>query len=164
MSKRQLRWMGSTLLFLIYLVIILPNEAAKFDMVTPDIMLFYSVSDLALIADQLTDTGRRLYIETRISFDILWPMVYTLFLLSSYALFQKHRMFFLPLLAMGFDFTENLLVSWYFWNYPNSKVWIGVLASLSTLMKWTLVSLSFLYLLFLILSFLIKKIHPRRVE
>lgn len=164
MRKRQLRFFGSVILFLVYLFLILPREAGRFDMVTPDTMLFYSVADLSLIANQLGADGRSLYIETRITFDILWPLVYTVFLLSSYAMFQKHRMFFLPLFAMGFDFAENLFVSIYFWRYPSSSVWIARVASVSTMIKWLLILLSFLYLLYLVAVGIKRKIHPRRVD
>ncbi len=86
-----------------------PNGVA-----TPDLSFMYSVNDLYEMAESYGEQGRSDYVRARFTFDLVWPIVYTFFLVTSISwLFGKatpaeksiwQRANLVPLLAMVLDY------------------------------------------------------------
>mgnify|MGYP000350516057 CR=1 FL=1 len=113
----------SFIIFVTFMVFVLPSMSNYMDEKTggadsPDTSLIYSGNELYDMAEDYGKEGREAYILVRFTFDIVWPLVYTFFLLSTLAyLYKKNRLkpvyifiLFIPLSAMMFDFLENVKV------------------------------------------------------
>jgi hypothetical protein len=168
----------STLIFLGFTAAVLPGQSANAEKLsgeagTPDLSLYYTPDELYKMAEAYGEAGRNAYIQARFTFDVAWPIVYTLFLCTSISwLFHKAltpqsrlwRANLAPLFAVLFDFLENITTSLVMFRYPVQTPIIDFLAPSFTLLKWTFVSLSFLMLLtgFLLLAW--KAINKRTSE
>ena len=107
------------------------------------------------MAEAYGEAGRQAYIHARFTFDVAWPLVYTFFLVTAMSwLFQRgfppespwQLANLVPLLAALFDFLENMTTSWVMARFPEPAPLAGILASLATPLKWTLVGGSVLLL------------------
>ena len=161
----------SMVLFLIFTILVLPGQSAMAEtygkgLGSPDTTFIYSKQDLNAMAEVYGETGRQVYIRARFSFDLVFPLVYTFFLaactswLLGKALPQANpwrRLNLLPLAAMGFDYLENITTSIFMGRYPLPSTLAASLAPPFTLIKWLLVSGSFLVLLASLFFFLAKK-------
>jgi hypothetical protein len=153
----------------------MPEQANKMklavgDSPSPDLSLWYSSAELYQMAEAYGETGRATYVKTRYSFDLLWPLVYTAFLLTSLSwlfsgLFKKEEVYqrvnLLPLAALILDYLENLATSVVMLRYPSKTVFIDQIAPLFTLLKWLTLSASFLALAFGLILFLWRKFKPQ---
>ena len=111
----------SFLLFLFFMFVVLPSLASKAaelfaGLGSPDLLFSYSSEKLYEVASTYGELGRNAYIETRFQFDLVWPVVYTLFLVTSISWFcsritnvqSKLRYCnLLPIVAVVFDLLEN---------------------------------------------------------
>ncbi|GAB4263377.1 MAG: hypothetical protein Kow0080_01620 [Candidatus Promineifilaceae bacterium] len=162
-SERLHRWatgwmaLGATAVFVLFVAFVLPRMTGGGDTAVPipDVMFTYSAGTLYQIADALGEAGRSEYIRARFTFDVVWPVVYTSFLvmatswLTTFAfpatsLWQKANL--LPLAAVLFDLLENLAASLVMARYPAKTAVIAELAGLFTLVKWVLVGAAFVVL------------------
>jgi len=154
-------WVALTALsiFLLFSALVLPKQSAQAsaelgDIGSPDLSLLYSVDDLYQFADAYGDQGRAAYIRTRFSFDLVWPLVYTLFLSTALSWTMTkapptsllRRINLVPLLGMLFDYLENLATSLVMARFPARTLIIDFLAPIFTLLKWGLISTSFVLL------------------
>jgi len=91
--------------------------------------------------------GRGAYVRARFTFDLIWPLVYTFFLstaiswvyaraLTADSLWRGANLG--PVLAMLFDYLENLSASLVMVRYPHPTIVVDSLASLFTMSKWVL--------------------------
>ena len=98
----------------------------------------------------------RAYVEARFTFDLIWPIVYTIFL--STAISWVYRWAFVgdspwqranlaPVLGALFDYLENVSTSLVMIRYPSETNMVDVLAGVFTTVKWVFVSGSFVLLL-----------------
>jgi succinate dehydrogenase hydrophobic anchor subunit len=119
---------------------------------SPDTSIFYSGAQLYQMASGYGETGRQQYLHARWTFDLAFPLVYTLFLLTSISWLynrnlgrnSKWRLLNLvPLGAMILDFLENTMTSLVFSRFPMLSLPGQVLAPVFTPLKWLLVSISF---------------------
>lgn len=142
-------------IFIGFMILVLPAVSATTKEITgsslsPDTSFFYSVETLYQIAEEYGEAGREYYINSRFTFDVIWPVVYGFFLVSALSLTFKNpiasKSFYmfnlLPLFGMGFDFFENITVSYVMFRYPQTT-FIAYLSPYFTLMKWLLIYLSF---------------------
>jgi hypothetical protein len=114
---------------------------------TLDSDCFYTAEKAYDLFNKLGDDGRLFYAWTEITLDLIFPVLYTLFLsLLLIFIFRKLSNFkfqralvLLPLMAMLFDFCENALIAFLLFAYPKKYIWIAVVASLSTKLKWIFV-------------------------
>ena len=151
----------STIIFVVFTVVVLPlqsdNAADRSeDVGSPDMSFFYSADDLYEMAEAYGEAGRNAYIRTRFTFDIVWPLVYTLFLSTTISwAFQRafspqswmRRLNLAPLIGALFDYLENLSTSLIMYRYPLQTPVVDFLAPLFTLLKWIFISASFFFLL-----------------
>jgi hypothetical protein len=170
MAKRISDWLrrvsrgwvalGALLIFLLFSALVLPQQANVAEQRTgstdsPDTSLFYSPRDLYEMAEAYGEQGRRAYIRARFTFDLIWPLVYLLFLVTAISwvfgrafspgsLWQRANL--APLLGALFDYLENLSTSLVMLRYPDLTAVVDWLAPAFTLAKWSFLGVSFLLL------------------
>ena len=121
--------LSGVIIFFLFTILVLPGQAANSeyaDVRTPDLSFYYSPAELVEIAGQLGAQGRADYIRARFTFDVIWPLVYAFFLITSLSwlfapLPESSRFRFvnlIPFWGMVFDFLENLATSWVMFRYP----------------------------------------------
>jgi hypothetical protein len=147
-------------IFILFTALVLPGQSSDAEMRTgsaesPDLALYYSAQDLYRMAEDYGEAGRAAYIRARFSFDIVWPLVYTFFLVTAITwLFGRAfpqgsswRLANLaPLIGMAFDFLENISTSLVMWRYPLTIPVVDSLAGVFTLLKWFFVGMSMVLL------------------
>jgi hypothetical protein len=116
----------------------------------------YSREELYETAEAYGEAGRKAYVRSRFTFDVIWPVVYTLFLTTAiswvYArAFAPHSRWQLtnpaPLVGALLDYMENISTSIVMLRYPDQTAVIDALAPVFTLVKWVFVGGSFTLLL-----------------
>jgi hypothetical protein len=156
-------WVALTglVIFLLFSALVLPRQAAQADTATgeagsPDMSLFYAPEKLYDLASAYGPEGRQAYIRARFTFDLVWPIVYALFLTTAIgwlygrtfpasSLWQRANL--VPLLGMLLDYLENISTSLVMARYPDATPVVVSLAPVFTLAKWVSVGGSFLLLL-----------------
>lgn len=151
---------AALVIFVLFVLLVLPAQpkigvTENFDPGYPDLSLWYSPDHLYGIAEAYGEEGRGEYIRMRYRFDIIWPLVYVGFLATSLSWVYRripassklYRINLLPILAGIFDLMENLLVSIVFLRYPGVSPGLAILASVMTMLKWSLITVSFLSLI-----------------
>jgi hypothetical protein len=148
------------IIFLLFTSLVLPAQSAQATEISgevgsPDTSFFYTPQDLYGMAEAYGEQGRAAYIRARFTFDVIWPMVYTLFLATSLSwLFvrsfpqeSRWRLANLaPIFGMLFDYLENLSTSWVMFRYPLISPVVAWLAPFFTAIKWIFVNGSFVLL------------------
>lgn len=152
--------LAALLIFLLFSALVLPQQATKAEQETgssdsPDMSFFYSAGDLYRMAESYGEQGRQAYIRARFTFDLVWPLVYTLFLTTSIGwVFGKafapdsrwQRANLAPLLGTLFDYLENLSTSLVMLRYPDQTAVVDLLAPVFTALKWSFLGASFVLL------------------
>jgi hypothetical protein len=152
--------LAALVLFLLFSALVLPQQATKAEQETgsadsPDMSFFYSASDLYRMAESYGEQGRQAYVRARFTFDLVWPLVYTLFLATAIS-WVFGRAFapdsrwqwanLAPLLGALFDYLENLSTSLVMLRYPDQTAVVDLLAPLFTALKWGLLGAAFVLL------------------
>lgn len=153
--------LASLIVFLLFTALVLPGQASRAvadtaDAGSPDMSFYYTAEDLYQMAEAYGEEGRRAYVTTRFSFDVIWPLVYTVFLGTgiswvyrrSFALGSRwQRANLAPVLGALFDYLENGSTSLVMIRYPSPTAIVDVLAAAFTMVKWVLVGGSLVLLL-----------------
>ena len=158
------------IIFLLFTSLVLPKQSQKASELSgarsPDLSLFYSSSDLFQMAESYGPAGRAAYVQARIEFDILWPLVYGVFLCVSMSWFLQRLLSsanpwrllnLLPILAVMFDFLENLSTATVMQLYPQSPQWALLSAPFFTPVKWLWVGCCFLLVVILFSILIVQK-------
>lgn len=160
---------ASLLIFLLFIAWVLPSQASKAEAATggvgsPDMSFFYSADELYQMASRYGKDGREAYIRARLTFDLVWPLVYGIFLSMGISwTFRKafsgegpwKRANLVPVLGVLFDFLENVSTSLVMARYPRPTAVLDGLASGFTMVKWILVAGSFaLFLIGIVMGLL----------
>ena len=161
----------SLVIFVGFVATILPNEAAAglANGLTESIDTSFSYTPTRLyeIISSYTYEVRMLYIYQRFTFDLIWPLVYGAFIiLTSWYLIEKTNLKYkklrlIPIIAVGFDFLENILVSLLMYLYPYQSYFLAIIASSFTTLKWLTLSLSFIMIMILFINNLSKTIFRK---
>lgn len=153
--------LGALVVFVLFTALVLPRqareaEASSGNTGSPDTSLFYTAGELYEWAEEYGAAGRTAYVRARLTFDVVWPLVYTLFLTTALSWLMARafaagsgwrRANVVPLLGMLFDFAENGSTSLVMARYPAATPVVDTLAGVLTLVKWLLVGGSFALLL-----------------
>ena len=153
--------LSALIIFLLFSALVLPQQATTAEQETgstdsPDTSFFYSASDLYRMAESYGEQGRQAYVRARFTFDLVWPLVYTLFLAMAiswvfgraFALASRwQRANLAPLLGALLDYLENLSTSLVMLRYPDQTPVVDALAPVFTALKWSVLGASFLLLL-----------------
>jgi len=147
-------------IFLLFSTLVLPGQAARAETDTgnagsPDMSFYYSADDLYRMAEAYGKQGREAYVRTRFTFDLIWPLVYTMFLSTAISwvyikAFTRdsrwQRANLAPVLGALFDYLENLSTSLVILRYPDQTAVVDILAPVFTSVKWVFVNGSFVLL------------------
>jgi hypothetical protein len=152
--------MIATALFVLYIVLLLPSQSriGTVDFMTvgyPDLSFRYSAADLYRMAEAYGVEGRAAYLRSRVTFDIVWPLLYVVFLATSLSwvcgrmpnvsrLWRRANL--APLVAGALDLLENVCLSVVMLRYPARTPGLDQLAPVLTMTKWLLICASFLLL------------------
>lgn len=172
-SKLNWKWViFASVIFLIFIVFVLP-QVVRFSIKmtghvkSPDTSLIYSAEDLYQMAETYGESGRDAYIKLRWTFDVIWPVVYTLFLvlwtrkLSEYISATKmlRYMFIIPIIGMLLDFLENIGSTIVMFRYPLQSGIIATITPVMTFLKWITLLGSFFIITILMIVIGWKKIR-----
>ncbi len=112
---------------------------------SPDMSLFYSPADLMRMAEDYGQEGRQTYIHAAFTFDLIFPLVYTLFFTSSISLILNRvlladsllrKLNLIPLGTLLFDLLENTCAVLVMRAFPAQANFAALAASFFTPMKW----------------------------
>jgi hypothetical protein len=153
------RFVIASLIFLFFIVLILPKATAATEenlgeIRLPDTRFYYTQADLYQITEEIGQEGRSYYVRQRITFDLLWPIVYAWFLYTGLLLVFSFSTnpaltkgpLWLPILALVFDYLENGLTSTIMLLYPTRIDGIAKWVPMTTMLKWIFIALSFIAL------------------
>lgn len=159
MKPKKVKWWWvalATIGFFLFIAVVLTRVSAYTtrvigDYASPDSSFFYTAQDMYAMAKDYGPSGRGTYILLRWTFDVVWPFVYTGFLvlwtlkLSSLitGIPWVNVLYGLPIMAMIFDFLENLGATIVMVRYPSSSGIVAHLTPIATVLKWSTLSLSF---------------------
>lgn len=163
----------SLALFVLFLWLVLPAESARSDEVlgstpSPDTSFYYTKSELYQIAEDYGQQGRMFYIDSRITFDIIWPIIYAIFLINGISWFadktilEGSRVRLLNLVPLGgllLDYLENISNSVVMFRYPTPTDILATLAGIFTTLKWVLVGGSFVILVLSVILLIAVKLN-----
>lgn len=143
--------------FLLFTALVLPGQAQMAEAESrgagsPDASFFYTPEELYRMAEAYGEEGREAYVRARFTFDLIWPLVYVIFLataiswvygkaLSPGSVWRLANL--APLLGMGFDYLENLSTSVVMMRYPQRTPVVDSLAPVFTMLKWLFIGGSF---------------------
>jgi hypothetical protein len=153
--------LAGLVIFVLFTALVLPGQSSQADssvedVGSPDLSFTYSVGDLYKMAEAYGEVGRVAYIRARLTFDVVWPLVYGLFLVTSISWlfvrgFKKDGSLQLvnlaPVFGVLLDYLENLSTSLVMYRYPAKTMAVDFLAPIFTAVKWIFVSGSFAILL-----------------
>lgn len=147
-------------IFVAFMIFVLPGQSAQAKEQSagagsPDTSLFYAPAALYRLAETYGPEGRAAYIRARFTFDLVFPLVYLLLLVTSISwLFgrafgsgSRWRLANLaPVAGALFDYLENVSTSLVMWRYPARTAVVDLLAPAFTFVKWVFVGGSFVLL------------------
>jgi hypothetical protein len=116
---------------------------------------YYSADQLYQMAESYGEEGRAAYIRARFTFDLIWPVVYVVFLTTAISWVNRRafaadslwqRTNLVPVLGTLLDYLENIATSLVMARYPNPTAVVDTLAGLITALKWVFVGGSFVLL------------------
>ncbi len=153
--------LSAVVIFILFTALVLPGQSSRSqsqagEIGSPDLSIYYSPRSLYEMAEVYGEQGRTEYIRMRFTFDLIWPLVYTIFLTTTISwLYNRKfstnnpwkRINLLPVMGMTFDYLENISTSLVMYRYPAPTMVIDWLAGVFTTVKWLLVGVSFLILI-----------------
>jgi hypothetical protein len=154
------RWycaLASLVVFVTFLATVSTAQAERTDEYAadvdlPDTSAWYTPSDVYAAAEAIGQAGRDSYVEARYTFDVVWPLVYTVFfvVLLSWAFHRatdpgtRRRLVNLfPLVPLVLDYLENLTASIVMTRYPDETPVVAHLMPVFSLLKWATLSACF---------------------
>ncbi len=166
----------AVLVFIAFIALVLPAESAKAaaasgGVESPDTSFFYSPADLYRMAEEFGEAGRAAYVRARFSFDIIWPLVYSFFLLTATSWAARKavptdsrwRLLNLaPLPPLLFDYLENVSAALVMARYPRTTAVFDWLAPAATILKWITLSAAFVLLVVVLILAFTRSIHARK--
>jgi hypothetical protein len=145
--------LAGLVVFLLFTALVLPAQSREAEAVSggapsPDTSLFYSPADLYGMAEAYGEAGRAAYVRARMTFDVVWPLVYLFFLATSISYVWARAVppgspwrlaNLAPLFGVLFDLLENIATSVVMLRYPAPCPLFATLAPFFTLTKWLFV-------------------------
>jgi len=164
-------------IFIAFGALVLPAQSAAAERASggagsPDTALFYTAEDLLRLAEAYGDAGRAAYVRARWTFDVIFPLVYGFFLVTSIGWTLRmaaapssdwRRLNLVPVAAVLFDLLENTATSVLMARYPAPTLLAASLAPWMTFAKWICVYGSFGILLVALVVALARKVRRRPI-
>jgi hypothetical protein len=154
------------LIFAAFVAFILPQQAERAESIShgagsPDMSYFYSSKDLYNMAETYGAEGRAAYVRARFTFDLIFPLTYLFFLVTSISWVILHAvpdansrwrlLNLFPVFGALFDYLENIAASVVMLNYPQHTPILDSLTPVFSLVKWFFVNGSFVILVLALL-------------
>ena len=163
------------LLFLIFTATEVVSQSEKSavyqgDAGSVDLRFWYTADDVFIMAEEYGQEGRDAYILARYSFDLIFPIIYTAFLVTSISFLSgkqfetgsKWMLFNLaPIAGMIFDLLENGFAILIMDAYPEKLVFLASFVPFMTMLKWVFVGGSFLIIIILLIRYLVIKVFKK---
>jgi hypothetical protein len=162
----------AVVIFAVFSATVLPaqsaSEPADQDVPAPDLSIYYTADELYRMAESYGQAGRQEYVRARFTFDLVWPVVYTLFLtaliswIGGRVLPEESRwrlVNLLPLTGMAFDYLENIATSLVMLRYPAETPVVPFLAGVFTSLKWLFIGAAFIVLVVLLILGLLERLR-----
>ena len=144
-------------IFLIFTALVLPSQADDAqdysgEIGSPDTSFYYSAEELYQFAEAYGPPGRSAYIRARLTFDVIWPLVYLAFLTTAISwAYQKtnregviwQHLNIIPLFGLIFDYFENAAAAVVMAHFPDTTPILPQLAGVFTALKWIFIVGSF---------------------
>ena len=120
---------------------------------SPDTSFWYTADRLYGLAEAYGADGRAAYVRARVTFDVVWPLVYTAMLVlalgwllrrASDPLARRRLVVLLPIAALVADYAENACTAIVMARWPETTDPLAALAPVFTAAKWTLLGAAFL--------------------
>ena len=147
-------------LIVVFNLLIFPLANKKNQNIIPlDLQFFYSSEKAYSTLAQYSDEGLKQYVIAELTVDLIFPIVYALFL--SFLLFKLNKKSILslfPLFIILSDYAENFSIAAIIHYLPSKLPAIVALTSLFTSLKWILIAISVL----LILAALVAKLYSQK--
>lgn len=172
--QKSTKWfaLSAITVFGLFVIFILPNQAAKMaayshHVGSPDTSFIYSAEQLYQMAEEYGESGRVAYVRERFTFDLIFPIIYTGFLIISTSWLLDRvldpnsswrEINLLPIMGVLFDLLENISASLVMSVFPKQLAFIASLTPILTFLKWIFVVGCFLLLLVSLSLFIWKKI------
>ncbi|MBK9722312.1 MAG: hypothetical protein IPO78_11965 [Saprospiraceae bacterium] len=130
-----------------------------------DLLFLYSPNTINSMLQAYGEAGRTAYLQFELSWDLLYPIVYTLLFIFSLswlfkkALLKNNPLQYFNILPIGgwlFDLFENLSIVTMIAKYPNIPIILPWLSTSFTILKW-MFAMATLLLLFIGLIAYFKK-------
>jgi hypothetical protein len=167
---------AALLIFITFTALVAPGQAALAesyagDTGSPDLSVFYTVEQLYHMAETYGEHGRAAYVRARFTFDLAFPVIYALSLVTALGWLSRRafnagslwqRANLVPILAMLFDYGENVSASLVMARYPERTPPVDWLATEFTLLKWAFIAASFALLLALAAAALWRRANRKR--
>jgi hypothetical protein len=135
----------------------------------PDIRFAYSPDEINLLFNQLGATGRMLYTFQTAVVDMIYPLVYSLFLFMLFGVANSNKkqtkmikaIRLMPFGIALFDYLENFNSLQMLSDFPEITAFSVATGSLFTSIKWILVVFTVLILLAIAVDLLLKYVRKR---
>lgn len=169
----------SLLIFVLFMIFVLPAQAQRAKETSagigsPDTSFFYTTDNLYEMAEAYGADGRAAYIRSRLTFDLIFPLTYLFFLVTSISWIAQRaipnvdsrwRLINLfPFFGFLFDYFENIATSIVMFNFPQPTPVLGFLAPILSLTKWFFVNGSFVVLFILGMIIVWRRISERNIK
>ena len=137
---------------------------------SPDTGFFYSPDTFYINMELYGIEGRNFYVLMRWTFDIVWPIVYTSFFLSVLLFFTniyqsktKQKILYMPIMAVGFDFIENILATINVSIFPSKSDFAVLLMQIASTLKWIFILCTTILIIILIIIYFVNKKQTNQV-
>lgn len=134
--------------FVFAMVVILPAVSYNASMAglneSIDTNFSFDPQAIYSILDSYGESGRMFYVRQRWTFDLIWPLIYAipLFLTLNRFVLSEHKLKkfikLTPLLAVLFDYLENIVFTFLALSFPSQFVNLEILGVMLSLTKWVL--------------------------
>jgi hypothetical protein len=110
----------------------------------------YTVEEGRQLLEDLGKDGRRIYVITQLTLDVIFPFVLGgLIIILLFKLNHNPQyLLLIPLLYMAADLSENITTAYLAWSFDGNASSIIRIAAVFTVLKWAAILLSGLALLF----------------
>lgn len=148
------------LLMVFFNAVIMPNLAGDQQAVPIDLQFAYSPERAYELIRSYGEETRRSYMIGEMTMDVLYPIVYTLFLsLTLLQLFPKNaKIALIPYIIFIADMLENTGIVTMLYNFPKELITVAILTSVFSTIKWSVVAIAVLLLIMGLVKALIVKI------
>jgi len=135
-----------------------------------DLSFWYTADDVFNMAEDYGQEGRDAYILARYSFDVIFPIIYAAFLVTSIS-FLAGKQFeigsnwmhlnLVPIAGMILDLFENSFAILIMGAYPEKLVFLASIVPFMTMLKWIFVGGSFLIIFILLFKHIAIKVFKK---